>query len=154
MSSKVQYGGAPEAWVQQDPVDYDDATLVINTWETVEADLSGGKPAKLLYVSVEQTNNGAAVEDIELEITLNGVANTWTLGGIASGAIHWCTMTIEGVTSNQTGSIRMPRALVDGDYGPLASESIGLIRVRQTSVVDGVSASIEVNIVWDKKVVQ
>lgn len=154
MSSKVQYDGAPEAWVQQDPIDWDDNTIVQSTWEEVSADLSGGRPAKLLYVSVEQTNNEASVETIELEITINGVANTWTLTGIASGVIHWCTMTIEGVTADQTGTVRMVRALDDDHSVPLAAESIGLIRTQQTSTVSGVSASIEVNIVWDKKVVQ
>lgn len=152
--SETIYGGAPEAWVQQDPIDYDDASLVINTWENVSADLSAGQPARLNYITVEQTNNGATVETIELEITLNGVPNTWTLAGIASGAIHFLGLTIEGVTVDQTPNPRMVRALDDDHSVSLASESIGLIRVRQTTDVDGVSASIEVNIVWDKKVVQ
>jgi len=152
--SATIYGGAPEAWVQQDPIDWDDATIVQNTWEEVDADLSAGQPAKLLYVTVEQTNNTATVEDIELEITINGVANTWSLGAIVSGAIHFCGLTIEGVTVDQTGAVRMVRALDDDHSVPLAAENIGMIRVRQTTTVDGVSASIEVNIVWDKKVVQ
>jgi hypothetical protein len=35
---------------------------------------------------------------------------------------------------------------------PFNAASIGLIRVRQTTAVDGVTAQIEVNIVWDKLV--
>lgn len=150
--SDVVYGGGPELWEDQDPVDYDDNTLVINTWETVDADLSEGKPAKLDYVIVEQTNDGAAVEDIELEITINGVANTWSLGGIASGAQHYCGLTIAGVTVDQATNPRMVRALDDDHSLPLKAQSVGLIRVRQTSVVDGVAAAIEVNILWAKRI--
>jgi len=40
-------------------------TLVEDTWETVVANLSDGRPVRLWYIRVEQTNNGATAEDIE-----------------------------------------------------------------------------------------
>ena len=69
-------------WKTQLPVDYIDTSLTINDWETIVADLSDGKPAKLLAIIVQQDNNGAAAEDIELEITMahpvTGVMTTYT----------------------------------------------------------------------------
>jgi len=158
VSARVQYGGEQKTWQSQLPIDYLDASLTINTWETVDADLSEGDPARLVYVIVEQTNNGAAVEDIELEITINGTAYTWTLSGIASGALIYCGISANLATGDfetvsQATNPRMVQALDDDHSHPFVAESIGLIRTQQTSAVDGVSAQIEVNIVWDKLVV-
>ena len=149
-------------WLSQLPVDYLDASLTQNVWETVTSDLSEGKPAKLLFCIVEQTNNGAAVETIELEITaanpVTGVmtAYTWTLTGIASAAKIYCYITKDlsggdlATSSNagiySVGSYGFAVATAEG----FSSRAISLIRVRQTSVVDVTSAQIEVNLMWEK----
>ena len=74
-----------QEFIEQIPIDYIDTTLVQNTWETVDADLSDGAPVRILYVIVEQTNNGATGETIELEMTINGTAYTMTFNNIGSG---------------------------------------------------------------------
>lgn len=150
----AKFYGDLQVWQTQIPTDYIDTSLTINTWENVSADLSGGQPARLWYVIVEQTNNGAAVETIELEITFNGTARTWTLAGIASGTPIYCIITSNQSASDfetsSTTSVQQVMSL-DVDHSvPLTASSIGLIRTQQTTAVDGVSAQIEVNIVWDK----
>lgn len=141
-------------WRNQIPIDYLDITLTINAWETVSAALSSSVPAQLRYIIVEQTNNGAAVETIELEITFNGTARTWTLAGIASGTPIYCIVTANqsaaDFETSSTTSIQQVMSLDADQSAPLAASSIGLIRTRQTTAVDGVAAQIEVNIVWDK----
>jgi len=140
-------------WRTRIPIDYLDTSLTINDWENVSADLSSNVPARLWYIIVEQTNNGAAVETIELEITFNGTARTWTLTGIASGTPIYCIITANQSASDfETSSTTSAQQVVSLDVDqsiPLAASSIGLIRTRQTTAVDGVSAQIEVNIVWD-----
>lgn len=152
--SETLYGGGAKYWKQQLPIDYLDASLTINTWETVVADLSEGQPAKLHHIAVEQTNNGATVETIEIEITINGTAYTWTLTGIADGAPIFLLITHNLDTgdfeTNSTTSLQCVSALDDDRSQPFVAERIGLIRVRQTTDVDGTSAQIEVNAVWDK----
>ena len=144
----------PFYWKTQKPVDYLDNSLVQNTWENVVADLSGGKPTKLWYIIVKQTNNGATDEDIEFEITINGVAHTFSATCVSGtemfcffnrslAAGTWgCSMVSTKYSCNES--------VVDSKAVPFTAETVGLIRVRQTSDVDGVSAQIEVNIVWDK----
>lgn len=143
-------------WRSQLPVDFIDATIVINAWETVEADLSEGLPARLWHIEVEQTNNGAAAEDLEFEITINGTAYTVTLSGIASGVISYIH-----VSNNLSGGdflflgstqIRTVGTFVNFNAIPFNAASVELIRVRQTTAVDVVSAQIEVNMKWDKLV--
>lgn len=145
-------------WKSQLPIDYIDTSLTINDWETVSADLSGGKPVKLWRIRVEQTNNGATAEDIELEITINGTAYTFS-GTLNSGAGY------KGVCSGSlsAGDFSFIFGAANTDFTvnsegnsntavPFFAESVGLIRVRQTSTVDLVSAQIEVNVTWDKLV--
>lgn len=151
----VYYGPRP-IWKTQLPIDYIDTTLTINVWGSASTDLSTGDPAKLLYIIVEQTNNAAGVETIELEITINGTAFTWTLTGIADGAPIYCLITSNLDTGiwedSSSANARQVMSLDDDQDAPLTAETVGLVRARQTTSVDGVSAQIEVNIVWDKLV--
>lgn len=141
-------------WRTQLPVDYLDTTLVINTWETVSADLSGGLPAKLWFIVMVQTNNGATAETIELEITINGVAHTFTFSGIGSatpGYGYYNADLSAGTWKTQATTTIITVGSIESDAAvPFIAESIGLIRVRQTTGVDGTSAQIEVNIAWEK----
>ena len=137
------------------PVDFNDTTIVQNAWEEVVADLSEGAPAQLWYCIVTQTNDGATNETLELEITINGTAYTVTLTNIASADLIYVfvhhTLTAGDFTlSSTTNKWGFGQAL-DLRYAvPFTAESVGLIRVRQTSAVDPVSASIDVNFRWDK----
>ena len=149
------YGNRP-IWQTQLPVDYKDTSLVINTWENVSADLSGGKPTKLNFTFFEQTNNGATDEDIELEITINGTAYTITQTAV-SGTVYYVYLNqaqsggdFSFVTSTSTRAFNGQN--IASMAGSFIAETIGLIRVRQTTNVDGTSAQIEVNIIWDKLV--
>jgi len=141
-------------WKSQVPVDYLDDSLVQNTWETVVADLSGGKPARILYIFLEQTNNGATAEDLELEITINGIAYTFSQAAAASGSQYQGRISYSASAGNflaimGTGGWTVRGFNVNTSVDFIA-ESVGLIRVRQTSDVDITSAQIEVNIVWDR----
>lgn len=151
-----EFYGNRAIWKSQIPIDYIDTSLVINTPETVAADLSAGDPARLWYVIIEQTNNGAAVEDIELLMTVNGTVYTFAQGAAASGTRYHGYFTYA-----QTGSdfspafsaniITLGSAMNDLDHAiPFTAETIGLITTQQTTAVDGVAAQIEVNITWDK----
>jgi len=153
----VRVDNKAKFWKTQLPVDYIDTSLVINTWETVSADLSGGKPARLWYMLVEQTNNGAAAEDIELEVTINGTAYTWIgscdSGTVYGGYIQYNLSAGDFVPSLSTTKYTVASPTLSNHVAmPFVASSVGLVRVRQTSAVDGVSAQIEVNIVWDKLV--
>ena len=143
-----------EYWQTQLPIDYLDATIVQNVWETVSADLSEGKPARLWYIYIEQTNNGATQETVALELTINGTAYTDTLT-LDSGVRKYVFVQselaggdfflVDNPSAYQVNSAR------DADQSaPFTCKSVGLIRVRQTSGVDVVAAQIEVNVVWDK----
>lgn len=159
MGGDLYLGGVKQDawyWKTQLPVDYIDTSLTINTWETVSSDLSGGKPAKLWYIMIEQTNNGATAEDIELEITLNGTAYTWD-PACDSGTIYYGviiqSLTTSDFTTYEVSTSSINVAALDADHAiPFIAKSVGLIRTRQTSDVDGTSAQIEINIVWEKLV--
>jgi len=142
-------------WKTQLPVDYIDTSLVQNTWENVSADLSGGVPVRLWFIIVEQTNNGATAEDIELEMTINGTAYTVAVTAddstqyfvsvsysLTAGDFSFLAGTQKGLVGSGVIDIR--------SAVPFIASSVELIRVRQTTDVDGTSAQIEVNIVWDK----
>jgi hypothetical protein len=161
--TNLQYITNPRyIWKDQLPIDFIETTIVINTWNTVIANLSGGDPAMLLYLYFEQTNNGATGETIECEITINGTAYTEAVAGLSSGSIQYVYMepnltggdfTINGsttATSFGTGSIVPIEGVRPYINNWFIAESIGLIRIRQTSAVDVVSAQIEVNAVWRK----
>lgn len=141
-------------WKTQLPVDYLDTSLTINNFETVNADLGGNDPVRLWYILVEQTNNGATAEDIELEITINGTAYTWT-ASCASGVINFGRFTYQLSAGDFETNLHTTANTVGGGEDadqsvPFIAETVGLIRVRQTSTVDGTAAQIEVNIKWDK----
>ncbi len=161
--STVKYQTARKIWKTQLPVDYIDNSLVQNAWETVSADLSGGDPVKFWWILMEQTNDGAAVEDVELEMTLahpvTGVMTPYTVtfAGIASGVRRYVSVSSALVGGDfsftDPGAVRLVgSSLSSGAAHHFTAASVGLIRVRQTTAVDGVAAQIEVNIVWDKKV--
>lgn len=141
-------------WVTQLPIDYLDTSLTVDGWETVSADLSGGLPARIWYMIIEQTNNGAAVENFEIELTINGTAYTFSRDNIPSGADFFGLITHELDTGDfDTYLDADPRTMGsrDGDHAvPFIAQYIGLIRVRQTTAVDVGGAQIEVNIVWDR----
>lgn len=149
-------GQATVYWQTQLPVDYIDTTLVQNNWETVSANLSGGRPARVYAIIVEQTNNGATAEDITLEVTINGTAYAIT-GTLNSGTPYYV------IVRNllETGDfafllISTARNILEDSNtntgNSFTARTIGLIRTRQTTDVDGTSAQIEVNIVWEKLV--
>ena len=152
----VEYGGrSPRyVWKTQLPVDYIDTSLTINAWENVSADLSGGDPARLWFIIVEQTNNGATVETIQLEITINGTAYTWE-AAFDSATAQYGMITFSLVAGDfqpyltSTANISI-RGLNAYNGIPFTASTVGLIRVRQTTDVDATSAQIDVNIVWDK----
>jgi len=147
-------------WKSQLPVDYIDTSLVINTWETVSADLSEGKPARLLFIIVEQTNNGAAVETVELEITINGTAYVFTGTNMPSGTVCFGYVTEALLGGDFLVALPVGGTVIPAGEGYSATitktfnaSRVGLIRARQTSAVDATSAQIEVNIIWDKLVI-
>jgi hypothetical protein len=147
--------GPPRVWQTQLPVDYIDTSLTINNWETVVADLSDGSRARLRFIMVEQTNNGATDETIELEITINRKPYTFTLS-MVSGTLYFCSFNQNLTAGDFTTSVGTTNYAAMSVSSTVANwfnaESVGLVRVRQTTGVDGTSASIEVNIVWDKLV--
>lgn len=143
-------------WRSQLPVDYLDTTLTINTWETVDANLSDGSPARIWFIMVEQTNNGATTETIEIEITINGTAYTRSRS-MSSGTIYYIIVTANLTTGDFTLADSTTASTVRGypqvnAAVPFNAASVGLIRVRQTTSVDATAAQIEVNVVWDKLV--
>jgi len=143
-------------WKTQLPVDYIDTSLVQNAWENVVADLSEGRPARLLRIIIEQTNNGATPESLELEITINGTAYVFALACDSDtqyyGYINM-NLTAGDFSPFLTATVVRPLASHTGvavQSYPFVAASVGLIRVRQTTDVDVTSAQIEVNIVWDR----
>lgn len=150
-------------WLDQLPVDYSTSgvanPVVINTWYTVESDLSDGKPAKLGYILVEQTNNGATAEDLEIEITIinpdgSSETITWTITGATNGTPYFLyfantllASTFQPIQST-SGFVAFGKSSADKSYFNV--RAISQIRVRQTSAVDLVSAYIEFNMDWKK----
>lgn len=149
-------GSSAVFWQTQLPVDYLDTSLTINTFENVVADLSSGRPARLWYIIVEQTNNGATAETIALEMTINGTAYTVTITDAASGTPYYIYLYFNLATGdfNFTSTTNVFAAGVHAANvaKPFTARTVGLIRVQQTTDVDGTSAQIEVNIAWDKLV--
>ncbi len=123
-----------------------DAIVVQNKWYTP---LSTTKNVKAFYLIVEQTNNGAAVEDIEVELTINGVASTVTMGAAINGTPHYIRWLAAGTFGYHTLIFQIRSIDLDQSV-PLETKSLQ-IRVRQTTAVDGVAAQIEVNMVYSVK---
>jgi len=136
-------------WISQDAVDFIDTSLTINDWSQVIADLSEGIPARLWFIILEQTNNGATAEDIELELTINGTTITWS-GTLDSGTPYLCYVGYDNNPYLSAGVNSVNNSGYTAQTVPLNCNSVALIRVRQTTDVDLTSAQIEVNIIWDK----
>lgn len=138
----------PYVWEYRN-LDWDSATdagvnpVVINTWYTP---LAVTDDVKAWYLTVEQTNTGATDETLEVELTVNGVAYTiiWLA---TSGQTRYVSFIINGtILAGNTAPNQMLSLDLD-QSAPLETRSLG-IRVRQTTVVDAVSAIIEVNMVY------
>ena len=119
--------------------------IVINTWYTA---LLPTRNVKAYYLVVEQTNTGAAAEDIVVELTIDGTVYTRAVNR-ASGVPMYMHMNQYNALDYQT-DIRQMMSLDIDQSAPLECKSLG-IRVRQTSAVDITSAIIEVNMVYATK---
>lgn len=120
--------------------------IVINTWYTA---LATTRNVKGYYLIVEQTNNGATVETIATELTVNGTTYTNTDAAAASGVLQYMYFDENGALQN-TGTAQQLMALDVDQSAPLETKSLQ-IRVRQTTVVDLTTAQIEVNLVYVTK---
>ncbi len=131
-----------------------DTTLVQNAWKTYSADLSAGKIAKVWVIKLTQTNNDATAETVELEITFNNVVTLWTLTNIASADSIYCSMmpNTSGTYTTYYNSAFQTVFSTGAAVGIPFQGLVGLIRYRQTSTVDGTSASIDIEIDWEKLV--
>lgn len=151
-------GGYFGYWQTQPPIDWLDTSLVINTWETVAADLSGGEPCRLLIISVTQTNNGASPETIQLEITVDETAYAIEFLNVTSGTPNYLFLSMNLSGGDFLFGSTLSKVTVGAPNNfqyqaiPFDCAKVGLIRVRQTTTVDAVSAQIEVNIAWEKMV--
>lgn len=119
--------------------------IVINDWYTA---LETRRGIKAYYLIVEQNNNGAAAEDLEVELTINGIVYVASLGALVSGTSYYVNATITAAFS-VFATVRQILSLDADQSAPLETKSLK-IRVRQTTVVDGVSAQIEVNLVYEE----
>ena len=127
-------------------LDYINTSLVQNTWYTA---LATTRNVRAWYLVVEQTNNGAAAENIEVELTIDGTSITDSQN-MNSGDVHYLLLSDEGAIQWSVGSVRQILSLDADQSAPLQTRSLG-IRVRQTSAVDVTSAIIEVNLVYTTK---
>lgn len=149
-------GAGNKFWKTQLPIDFIDTSLTINDWMEISPDLSEGKPAKLWFLILKQTNNGTSAEDIDLEVTINGTAYVFT--GTLTNATNYYGVIDRNLDTGDFSPILDATAnTCIGAYSnvhaiPFVAESVGLIRVQQTTNVDGTSAQIEVNIAWEKLV--
>lgn len=137
------------------PVDYINTSLVINTFEIVNSDLSGGKPCKLWYIIIEQTNNGATAEDIQVDIVINGTSYTFARANAVSGTPYYGNIShILSAGDFECSLSATPSAvsavIITNQALPFIADSVGLIREKQTTDVDLTAAQIEVNIIWEK----
>ena len=129
-------------------LDYDTSVvvdpIVQNTWYVALVPTSN---VKAYYLIIEQTNDGAAAEDIEVELTIDNVAQVGSTN-MASGTVHYVFLGINGTSGAVATSPRQLLSLDLDQSAPLETRSLG-IRVRQTSAVDVTSAQIEVNMVYE-----
>ena len=127
-------------------LDYLNDALTINVWYTP---LATTRNVKAYYLIVAQTNNGAADEDIEVELTIDGTVYT-VIKSMISGQVYYYRMTPIGtIDPGSTNPYQMLSLDLD-QSAPLETRSLG-IRVRQTSAVDATGAVIEVNMVYATK---
>ena len=129
-------------------LDWDTATdvpvdpVVLNDWYEP---LPLTRNVKAWYLVVEQTNNGATIESIEVELTINGVVTPRVISA-ANGTLHYMMFDIDGDLQLSSTAIQMLSLDLD-QSAPLETRSLRG-RVRQTTTVDLVSAIIEVNMVY------
>ncbi len=115
--------------------------IIQNDWYEALVDL---EDVKAYYLVIEQTNNGAAVEDIEVEITLNGVPYIYAGAAMASGVPAYLRFGITAVINGP--GVPMQMVALDADQSAPLETRLLSIRVRQTTPVDAVSAIIDVNL--------
>ncbi|GAH47558.1 unnamed protein product, partial [marine sediment metagenome] len=140
-------------WVTQTPIEYADATLVEDVWETVVADLSEGEPGRFWYVVIYQSNTGAAGEDFELEFNFGDAVRTLAVN-LADDTPFYVYENYALLGGEMLLEINIAGTFGDA-YGeglaiPFSFDRCGLIRVRQTSNVDGGAAEVAITIIWDK----
>ncbi len=120
--------------------------FVLNDWYTP---LPLTRNVKAFYLIVEQTNNGATAENLEVELTVDGVVHLGTIPGATNGTPFYKYIDYSGGFW-ASATVRQILALDLDQSAPLETESLK-IRVKQTSAVDAVSAQIEVNMVYATK---
>ena len=140
------FGGTSKVMFEYANLDYDTSgtanPLVLNVW--YEA-LPVTRNVKAYYLIVEQTNAGATAETIVVELTIDGTVYTWTQVA-GSGTPYYLYFNTVGALTDAVSAHQL--LSLDADQSaPLETRSLQ-IRVRQTSVVDLVSAIIEVNMVY------
>ena len=125
-------------WISTDV----DAIVIKDKWYEVLS----VRYVKLFYLISEQTNDGAAAETIEVRLTRNGGTPNLNSGARDSGVQYHYRFAMEG--SFVIDGSEQQLLSLDGDQSvSLETESL-LIEARQTSVVDAVSAQIEINGVY------
>ena len=146
--SGMGFSGSARSMGEYGNLDWDTDTdvgvdpIVINTWYTPFAVT---RNVKAFYIIVEQTNAGAAAETIVAELTIDGTVYTWTQVA-GSGTPYYLYFNTVGALTDAVSAHQL--LSLDADQSaPLETRSLQ-IRVRQTSVVDLVSAIIEVNMVY------
>lgn len=123
-----------------------DPIVVLDKWYTP---LPTTRNVKAWYLFVEQTNNGATAEDIEIELTLNGIALPTDTRASVSGTPYAVRIRNENDPFMDAGNWTL--GAQDSDQSvPLETRSLQ-VRVRQTTAVDVVAANIEVNMVYATK---
>jgi hypothetical protein len=124
-------------------IDWDTAVVVINDWNEP---MPTEDNVKCWYLVVEQTNNGATAETLQLEITLaSGTPLTLNIAA-DSGNRYYIYYNLNGTLTSST-SIYTLGSLDPDNSVPIETSSMR-IRIRQTTAVDVVSASIEVNVIY------
>lgn len=139
-------------WKSQLPVDFEESTVVINTWYEVVADLGSDKNVRCWFILVEQTNNGGTNETIEVEVEIDGTPYTCSqslASGTRGSVLVLHTLTGGDFTLYLTPTDATTMRGINTSNGIPFIGKIGRIRVRQTTDVDLTSAKIEVNITHD-----
>lgn len=122
-----------------------DAIVILNKWYTP---LTTTRNVKAWYLVVEQTNNGATNENIEVELNIDGTPLVYA--AVAnSGTTYYIHFAFDGTLISGTGAWQIGSLDVD-QSAPLETRSLQ-VRVRQTSVVDITAAQIEVNMIYATK---
>ena len=124
-------------------LDWINTSLTINEWYTA---LATTRNVRVWYLVVEQTNNGAAAEILEVELTIDGAAPITRSVAAVSGTADYIYIDWNGALVDQAAVVQL-LSLDNDQSAPLETRSLQ-VRVRQTSDVDATSAQIEVNMVY------